>query len=152
MKNTRTNRTKHPLYWTWHGMRQRCRDKNCSTAKHYVLKGITVCDRWLEPCGRGFYNFLEDMGDKPSPKHTLDRIDPEKGYSPENCRWVNVYTQNWNRSNIGDYPGVSYNKKQNRYYVSLSINGKYVLHTSRAKREDAIALRKEYEIKYGLRN
>jgi hypothetical protein len=46
---------------------------------------------------QGFWNYLEDLGEKPSPGHTVDRIDRDKGYSPDNCRWADHATQNANR-------------------------------------------------------
>ena len=54
----------------------------------YGGRGITMCQRWLD----GFSNFLEDMGECPE-GHTLDRIDPHKGYNPENCRWATISEQ-----------------------------------------------------------
>jgi hypothetical protein len=60
-------------------------------AKHYADRGITVCARW------GVYeNFLADMGRRPSPEHSLDRIDNDRGYEPGNCRWATDVEQNRN--------------------------------------------------------
>lgn len=146
----RDRRSKHPLYATWHGMMQRCSDPKWKDHKLYYDKGINVCERWANPHD-GFWKFVEDMGPKPTPKHTLDRIDPDGNYAPENCRWATPYEQSHNRSDITDHPGV-YKHCKSGWVIRLNVDGKQVLCTRRAKFEDAVALRKEYEIKYGLRN
>lgn len=82
-------------YHVWFTMRQRCSNPNSNCYERYGGKGITVCDRWL---GRdGFANFLADMGMRPSPEHSLDRIDNEKGYEPGNVRWATKSEQARNR-------------------------------------------------------
>jgi hypothetical protein len=83
----------HPLYQTWERMLRRCLDPNCTDYHRYGKKGIGVCDRWLF-----IENFIEDMGTKPHEDMTLDRVDNSKGYSPDNCRWATIKTQNRHRS------------------------------------------------------
>ena len=73
-------------------MRNRCLYDNKNN-KHYKQKGITICDRWIN----SFDNFVEDMGIRPNKEYTLDRLDNNKGYFKENCRWTTWYQQQNNK-------------------------------------------------------
>lgn len=76
-----------PEWQAWLSMKQRCRHHH-----RYKNRKITVCDRWLT-----YENFLADMGRKPSPKHSLDRINNSGNYEPGNCRWATASQQIKNR-------------------------------------------------------
>ena len=87
----RANAKRPAEYALWTTMHQRCENPNHNRYYRYGARGISVCARWSD-----FKAFIGDMGLRPSKKHTLDRVDNDKGYCPENCRWVSyaVNTQN----------------------------------------------------------
>ena len=89
----------HPQYSGYRCMWRRCNDPKHRDYPNYGAKGIEVCARWAmgQRYAQGFWNYLEDLGDKPGPGYTVDRIDGSKGYTPENCRWADQATQNANR-------------------------------------------------------
>lgn len=80
------------IYKRWNTMVMRCHNPNSTIYHKYGALGISVCDRW-----RTFENFYEDMGDPPFEGATLERLDSNNDYSPENVIWADYVTQNNNR-------------------------------------------------------
>jgi hypothetical protein len=87
-----------PEHYVWRTMLARCNNPNSGSWKYYGGKGIKVCLRWLD-----FINFLHDMGERPSSGHSLDRVDSNKDYSPENCRWATRSEQQKNKTSTKWY-------------------------------------------------
>ncbi len=93
------NRKCHPLYKTWCEMRHRCYCVTAHAYHRYGGRGIAVCGRWLDD----FWAFVADMGERVGGM-SLDRIDNDGDYTPDNCRWANAVTQGQNRSQFKRTP------------------------------------------------
>ena len=83
------------LFYKWVGMRERCYSPSCKDYKNWGARGITVCARWR----RSFENFYDDVGASYQPGLSLGRINNDKGYSPQNCRWETAEQQANNTRN-----------------------------------------------------
>lgn len=91
--NPRSGRTRE--YRIWLHMKQRCHYPASPSYKNYGKRGITVCDEWRESFGA----FIRDMGKCPGPRLSIERLDNDKGYSPDNCVWASYKVQGRNKRN-----------------------------------------------------
>ena len=148
------NRTKHGMkhsriYNIHQNMLARCNRETLPAYEDYGARGITVCDRWMEEAPQGFLNFLEDMGEPADDSLELDRIDNEKGYFKENCRWTTrteqCYNQRKRRDNKTGRTGVSWKESINKYQVIISKDGKNIYLGVYSSFEQACKVREEAE-------
>lgn len=142
---------KHPLYIVYKNMVSRCYDENHKSYENYMKRGIKVCDRWLEPDGKGFLNFLEDMGERPEGM-SLDRIDVNGNYEPENCRWTSKSIQAFNirlrKDNKTGHRGVYKSACGKKWISTIRVNSKGKHLGTFETLELAVQARKDAEMKY----
>lgn len=117
--------SKHPVYMVWKTMKARCLNPNDEKYPAYGGRGIKVCDRWLE----SFENFLEDMEERPSDKHSVERLDVDGDYCKSNCVWETNDKQSRNRkmvkSNTSGTTGVRFDEKMSSWVATAkSLSGK----------------------------
>ena len=134
-------------YRAWRRMLSRCYDQSSNRYYRYGARGITVCERWKD----SFENFKLDMGPQPDERYSLDRIDNDGNYCPENCRWATPNMQAGNRSNSRKgYTGVT--ESGRRFQSTIGIdNVVYNLGTHSTESEAAQAYDDKHEEVYGTR-
>jgi hypothetical protein len=110
-------------------MKERCLKEQTPTYKYYGARGITITSRWLGAAG--YSNFLADIGRRPTPKHTLERQDNDKGYCPCNCYWADRFTQanNTRKNRFIEHKGLRLTHAQ----WSRRLGGGYSLIGTRLK-------------------
>ncbi len=106
-----------PEYNSWSGMQKRCMSKNCKDYENYGGRGINICDEWSS-----FEKFLIDMGRKQEESLSLDRIDNNKGYSKENCRWATKLEQITNRNVVPKYTYSCVTRRGSKWIAQVRRN------------------------------
>jgi len=137
------DRIRHYLYHTYYGIKKRCYSKTTPSYKDYGGRGILMCDRWLGV--NGFDNFVLDMGERPTPQHSIERKDNNGNYEPSNCKWANKREQASNRRSNNKDVGVGFHKQTSTWRARIRINGKDKCLGMFKKYDDAVACRKNAE-------
>jgi len=132
-------------YNTWRAMLRRCTVPEDKDFPRYGARGITVCAEWWD-----YGRFVADMGE-PAEDQTLDRIDGEKGYYKENCRWASGHVQAVNsrrRVSKTGHRGVVYLLKDRRWLANITVHGKRYYSRVCASLEEAVQARQALERQY----
>ena len=143
------NETKTRLYRIWIGIKSRCFDKNHSSYKKYGYRGITMCDEWRI----SFLSFKEwSISNGYSDSLSIDRIDVNGNYSPDNCRWVSNSVQQFNKRrtsrNTSGHVGVSWNKNSRRWIAYITKNGETTVLGYFVNYNDAVIARENAEAQF----
>ena len=135
------NPTKHPLYKTWTGIKNRCYNQRNKDYPKYGGRGITICDRWKD----SFDTFVREVGERPSPEHSIERLDNNGNYGPGNCIWGTPVQQSRNRrtftTNTSGTTGVHYHTRAKKWQARIYANGKRIHGGYFDSKEDAIKAR-----------
>ncbi len=143
--------TSHRFYKTWLNMLDRCYNKNFKRFNDYGGRGITVCTEWLD-----IKNFVDWVDNKSNWEEglTLDRIDNDKGYSPDNCTFSTKTIQSINQrqqsNNTSGYVGVTWDKRRNKWSARVHIfkRGKHIGYY--LNKEEAVQARDKYILENNL--
>ena len=137
------------FYQTWKNMIRRCTNPNNRDYKNYGARGITVCEEWLN-----ITNFITWCESTYIKGMTMDRINNDKGYSPENCRWADKVTQNTNQrkssANTSGFVGVYWDISKNKWTAKVRSNNKLINVGTFLTIEEAVQARNNYIIENKL--
>lgn len=138
-----------PLYGLWRNMLNRCNNPNATHYADYGGRGIKVCERW-----RDYNLFAADVGERPTIRHQLNRIDNDGDYTPENTEWtlpMRNLAYNARRvraDNKVGVPGVYYHKRKKRYHATITVHTRRIHLGWFVSRDMAIKVRRSAEEKF----
>lgn len=151
MGKTIHGESKTRLHHTWRMMRYRCQNKNLPIYKKYGARGISVCEEW----DKSYIAFRDwALVNGYDDDLSIDRIDGDGDYCPENCRWVDCNVQSANQlissKNKSGHVGVSFNERRKKWRSVISNNKKYIQIGEYKDINDAITARNQYIDRHNL--
>ena len=145
------NLTRHPLYKTWHNMKNRCYNPKFKQYEDYGGRGITVCAEWLDV--RNFIMWV-DTDSNWEEGLSLDRINNDKGYDPDNCifstRTIQSINQRQQSNNTSGYVGVTWDNRVSKWRARINMFKKEKHIGTFKTKEEAVLARDQYIIENGL--
>lgn len=121
---TTHGKCKSPEYRAFKNMLLRCYDEKSKGYENYGMRGIAVADIWRYD----FSQFYQDMGPKPSPQHSIERMDVDGNYEPGNCKWATNVEQSRNRriklTNKTGVTGVQFDRQKQKYISKITVDKK----------------------------
>lgn len=146
MMNTKHGASNTSEYYSWQNMIQRCTKKTSTSYMDYGGRGITVCKRWRN----SYSDFIEDMGMKPSTGYSIERIDVNGNYEPNNCIWATAAEQSKNKrvnkNSVTGFSGIS--PRNGKWTARIGADNKRIFLGTFEDFEEAVQARKEAELKY----
>lgn len=137
-----------PEFLAWYGMKSRCYNENTTDYNIYGGRGIEVCKEWRDD----FSAFFSHVGKRPSPNHSIDRINTDGNYEPGNVRWETATIQSRNqripKNNTSGAKGVYFRKKTKKFAVVITVNKRVIYIGQFATVEEAAEARKKAEEQY----
>lgn len=147
--NQKHGQYKTKTYASYRAMIQRCTDEDHKSFPSHGGRCISICSLWLEPQGLGVLNFVADMDERPEGM-TLDRIDVNGNYEPENCKWENYSNQNFNQTlssnNKSGKSCVIWDKERSLWMAYITKDRKRIQLGRFASFEDAKSVREKAEL------
>jgi hypothetical protein len=122
-------------YSIWYGMVRRCTNPRDHRFPYYGGRGSGVSARWRHD----FMAFFADLGPRPSPGHSIDRLDNARGYEPGNCRWATRSQQQRNKPRRANAVGACYLRRNDRWQARINIHARAVFLGTFKSKEEAMA-------------
>lgn len=142
-----------PEYKVFGGIMERCNNPKAAYYHCYGELGIKIEGDWALPVPEGFLNFYRDMGQRPSERHTVERVDVTRGYSKDNCIWTDdlsmqSYNQGMDKRNSSGKTGVSFDSGRNKWVAGIGYKNKSIYLGRFDTFEEAVNARECAEVKY----